>query len=103
MKKVITTIVAGVLLASGICTVQAGDPAAGQAKYITCQGCHGPAGQGQAMFPPVAGKDADYLVDVMKRYRAGEPVGPNSVMMMPHMINLGDDDIADLAAYLASL
>ncbi|AGA33207.1 cytochrome c, class I [Thioalkalivibrio nitratireducens DSM 14787] len=103
MKPLLMSIVTGVILTAGMTAAQAADVEAGQAKYMACQGCHGPQGQGQAMFPPVAGKDAEYLADVMKKYRAGEQVGPNSMMMMPHMVNLSDEDIANLAAYMASL
>jgi cytochrome c len=103
MKKLML-VAASVVMAAGMVGVaHAGDAAAGQAKYATCMGCHGPAGQGQAIFPKVAGKDTDYLVEVMTKYRAGEAVGPNSMMMMPHAMNLSDQDIADLAAYMASL
>jgi cytochrome c len=102
MKKV-TLLLAGLALAVGAVGAQAGDAEAGKAKYMTCMGCHGPAGQGQAIFPAVAGKDADYLAEVLAKYRAGEQVGPNSMMMMPHAMNLSDADIADLAAYMSSL
>lgn len=103
MKKLML-VAASVVMAAGMVGVaHAGDPAAGQAKYATCIGCHGPTGAGQAIFPAVAGKDFDYLVEVMKKYRAGEQVGPNSMMMMPHAMNLSDGDIADLAAYMASM
>lgn len=103
MRKLML-VAASVAMAVGMTGVaQAGDPVAGQAKYATCVGCHGPEGQGQAMFPKVAGKDVDYLVEVMKQYRAGEEVGPNTAMMRPHAMNLSDEDIADLAAYMNTL
>ncbi len=103
MKKLML-VAASVVMAAGMVGVaHAGDPEAGQAKYATCIGCHGPTGQGQAIFPKVAGKDFDYLVEVMTKYRAGETVGPNSMMMMPHAMNLSDEDIADLAAYMAAM
>jgi len=103
MKKLML-VAASVVMAAGMVGVaHAGDVEAGKAKYATCVGCHGPTGAGQAIFPKVAGKDSDYLVDVMQKYRAGEQVGPNSMMMMPHAMNLSDEDIADLAAYMASL
>jgi cytochrome c len=103
MKRFVLAAATGIVLASGMGAVHAGDVEAGKAKYATCQGCHGPTGQGQAIFPAVAGKDVDYLADVLKKYKAGEQVGPNSAMMMPHAINLSDDDIVTLAAYMGSL
>jgi cytochrome c len=103
MKKLMLVAASVVMAAGMVGAAHAGDPEAGQAKYVTCMGCHGPAGQGQAIFPKVAGKDAEYLAETMKKYRAGEMVGPNSMMMMPHAMNLSDQDIADLAAYMAGL
>lgn len=104
MKKLIL-VAAGIVMAAGMATASAGDVEAGQAKYAAsgCVGCHGPTGQGQAIFPKVAGSAAEHLADTLAKYRAGEAVGPNSAMMMPHAMNLSDDDIANLAAYMASL
>ncbi|MCA1789450.1 MAG: c-type cytochrome [Thioalkalivibrio sp.] len=103
--KNLMLVAAGIVMAAGMATAHAGDVDAGQAKFAGsgCVGCHGAAGQGQAIFPKVAGKEADYLVETLGKYRAGEAVGPNSAMMMPHAMNLSDDDIANLAAYMASL
>ncbi|MDM7323359.1 MAG: c-type cytochrome [Gammaproteobacteria bacterium] len=81
----------------------AGDVAAGKAKYATCAACHGANGEGQGMFPKVAGQSAADLAAKLKKYRAGETVGPNSAMMAPNAAALSDGDIADLSAYLASL
>jgi len=103
MKKWALAAVTGLVFASGMGAVHAGDVEAGKAKYATCQGCHGPTGQGQAIFPGVAGKDAAYLAETLQKYKAGEQVGPNSAMMMPHAMNLSDEDIANLVAYMSSL
>lgn len=81
----------------------AGDVAAGKAKFAACAACHGMNGEGQGMFPKVAGQSADVLADKLKKYRAGETVGPMSAMMAPNASGLSDADIADLSAYMASL
>nr|WP_296754215.1 c-type cytochrome [Thioalkalivibrio sp.] len=81
----------------------AGDAAAGQERFATCVSCHGAEGQGMGIFPKVAGQDADYIAGRLEQYRAGEEVGPNSALMMPHATDLSDEAIADLAAYIASL
>ncbi len=94
---------AGAVLLMGMGVAHAGDAAAGQARYAACMGCHGPAGQGMGPSPAVAGKDVAYLVDVMKRYRSGESVGPMSPMMIPSAMGLSDADIDNLAAYMASM
>jgi cytochrome c553 len=81
----------------------AGDVAAGKTKFAACASCHGMNGEGQGMFPKVAGQSAADLTAKLKKYRAGETVGPNSAMMAPNAAALSDGDIADLSAYLASL
>ena len=104
MKKFML-IAAGIVMAAGMATAHAGDTDVGKDKYASsgCMGCHGPTRQGQAIFPKVAGKDAEYLAETLTKYRAGEAVGPNSALMMPHAMNLSDADIDNLAAYMASL
>lgn len=79
-----------------------GDAEAGSRLYLPCMSCHGVAGQGQAIFPRIAGQTTDYLVDRLTRYRAGEAVGPNAALMIPHAAALNDTAIADLAAYIAT-
>ena len=82
---------------------QAADIQAGQSKYQnTCASCHGAQGQGQAIFPALAGKEADYLADLLERYRAGEEVGDNTALMRPQAQSLSDDDIANLSSYIAT-
>ncbi|MFZ5466141.1 MAG: c-type cytochrome [Pseudomonadota bacterium] len=81
----------------------AGDVAAGKTKFAACASCHGMNGEGQGMFPKVAGQSATDLAAKLKKYRAGETVGPNSAMMAPNAAGLSDGDIADLSAYIASL
>ncbi|MEW6765019.1 MAG: c-type cytochrome [Pseudomonadota bacterium] len=81
----------------------AGDVAAGKTKYATCAACHGMNAEGQGIFPKLAGQSAGDLADKLKKYRAGEQVGPMTAMMAPNATGLSDADIADLSAYLASL
>ena len=102
MKKLVL-LAAGAVMALGMAPVYAADLEAGAAKYVACAACHGPTGAGQAIFPAVAGKDVDYLIEVMNKYRDGEQVGPNTALMTPHARTLSDEDIANLAAYMNSL
>ena len=89
------------LLAAG--NVQAGDATAGKAKFASCIACHGVQGEGMAIFPKLSGKTAEETTALLKAYRAGETVGPNSALMMPQASTLSDEDIANLAAYIATL
>lgn len=71
-------------------------------KYANvCKNCHGPTGAGMASFPKLAGRDADYIAKRLNQYRAGEKVGPNTALMKPHAVDLTDEDIANLAAYIS--
>lgn len=77
---------------------------AAKAKYASlCANCHGKTGAGMGNSPKVAGQSADALATKLKQYRAGEKIGPASVSMFPFAKPLSDEDIAQLAAYMASL
>jgi len=54
------------------------------------------------MYPKLAGQHAQYLELAIKAYKSGERGGGQTAMMKPMVANLGDQDIADLAAYYAS-
>jgi len=78
----------------------AGDAAAGKAKAASCAGCHGPDGKGVPPNPALAGKSEDQLLQAMQDYKSGKR--PNA-MMKALTTPLSDQDIANLAAYYASL
>ena len=81
-----------------------GNPEAGEKRYKRqCRQCHGPTGKGLSSYPPLIGHPAEYLVDKLKRYRAGEKIGPNTGLMAPNARRLKDQDIVDLAAFIVSL
>ena len=82
-------------------TAFAGNAKLGEAKFkMNCKQCHGPAGMGMASYPKVSGNDIKYTIDRLKRYRAGEEIGPNSALMIMMAKSLSDKDIENLAAYL---
>src|SRR5690554_790246 len=101
MKKLFLAAAAASLMTFGM-AANAGDVAAGQAAYSTCMGCHGADGNG-GVGPKVAGQDAGELADKMKKYRAGEEVGPMTAMMAPMAASLSDEDIDNLSAYMAQM
>lgn len=79
------------------------DLGAGEALFQqSCRSCHGPRAQGMASFPRLTGLGEEHLVMRLEQYRAGEKVGPNSALMQPNAVDLSDDDIANLAAYIAT-
>lgn len=81
--------------------LMAADAAAGKAKAATCVACHGPAGVSvNPMWPNLAGQKEAYLAKQMKDFRDGRR---NDPVMGPMAKGLSDEDIANLAAYYASL
>ena len=69
----------------------------------TCLGCHGIQGYRNAYpdyaVPRLAGQHPEYLIDALKEYRSGARQYPT---MHLQALSLSDQDIADVAAYLAS-
>ncbi len=78
----------------------AGDVNAGKAKAGSCAMCHGPTGGGTQMGPKLAGTDPAKFTQQMNDYKAGKG---NNAMMKSAAASLSADDIANLAAYYASL
>lgn len=78
---------------------------AGQKKAAMCIGCHSIPGY-QASFPEVhkvpmiAGQNAKYLQAALAAYRSGDRKHPT---MKALAASLSDQDMADLAAYYATL
>lgn len=68
----------------------------------TCRACHGNQAQGVASYPNLSDKAPEYISEKLKTYRAGESVGPNSVLMIQNAKGLSDQDIASLAVYVAT-
>ena len=101
MKKTMIAAAAAGLMTFGM-AAHAGNVAAGQASYSTCMGCHGAGGQG-GVGPAVKGRDAGQLAELLKRYRAGEQVGPMTGMMAGFAAGLSDADIANLSAYMSQM
>ena len=84
--------------------VAAQDVAAGEALYKReCRGCHGPTAKGLASYPRLVDHPLEYLVDRLKRYRAGEKFGPNTPLMAPRAKKLSDEDIVNVANFVASI
>jgi cytochrome c553 len=99
MKRVLTVVIVASLGAVAAAEA-AGDVAAGKTKAALCAGCHGANGQGVPPNPALKGKTEDALVKAMKDYKSGKR---NNAVMKAFAVQLNDQDIANLAAYYASL
>lgn len=80
-----------------------GDKDAGRAKAESCLGCHGIEGYRNAYpsyrVPKVGGQTETYLIAALKAYRSGDRAHPT---MRAQGAGLSDEDIEDIAAYLAA-
>jgi cytochrome c len=90
--------------------LQASDPAraatvrAGMEKYESiCRLCHHRAGTGGKFTPSIAGRSEESVMALLKAYRSGTQLGPLTNLMAPWAVELSDEDIKNLAAYVATL
>ncbi|MFO1399758.1 MAG: c-type cytochrome [Steroidobacteraceae bacterium] len=76
----------------------------GQEIYGTCAACHGDYGQGgkRGEYPRLAGQRAAYIEEQLRAYRERKRM---NIPMFPYTQEreLPDEDIRDVAAYLASI
>ncbi len=99
MKKIV--LIAACLLWTGGTAWAAGSPKAGKEKAATCAACHGADGNSQdPANPRLAGQHRDYLAKALRDYKSG---ARKNAVMSAMAANLSKQDIADLAAYYASL
>lgn len=68
----------------------------------SCRACHGNKAQGVSSYPKLSDKEPKYIADKLERYRAGEKIGPNSVLMIQQAKKLSDENIASLSVYVAT-
>ena len=78
----------------------AGDAAAGKTKASSCAMCHGQNGEGTPVAPKLAGKSAADVVQALSDYKSGKR---DNAMMKTTASGLSADDMANLAAYYASI
>jgi hypothetical protein len=98
MKKMILTAVLCGLPVFG----QAADVAAGKTKFAVCAACHGAQGQGM-IGPKLQGQKPEAIVQKLTAYKNKEQRGPQSALMWAQAGQLSTADMANLAAYIATL
>jgi cytochrome c oxidase subunit 2 len=91
-------------------TLQGADPGRGRDLYSVCIACHGPDGAGMEALkaPPLNHASDWYLVEQLKKYRAGvrgaDPRDANGLLMRPMAAQLPDDQaLLDVVAHIGSL
>jgi cytochrome c553 len=98
-------VITGALLSaalSGERANAAGDPEAGENASLTCAACHGQDGATGLMpeYPNLAGQNERYLFRQLQMIQSGDRAAP---LMAGQLIGKSEQDLADLAAYYASL
>ena len=101
-RKLIFTIMCCIPWLAGGSIQADGDPSRGQELSVDCADCHGADGKGDEDNPPLAGLDAAEHFEMLKAFKSGELVDEDEVMLM-FTEELSEQDMADLAAYYATL
>lgn len=104
LKHAMVVLAGTVALSTSLVANAGGDLEAGKAKAGVCAACHG--SNGKAMiptYPNLAGQNEAYLVSALKAYKAKERNGGQAAIMQGQAAALSDADIANVAAYFASL
>jgi cytochrome c553 len=98
-KKLIIAMMFILMLAAG--SVQAGgDAARGAELAVDCADCHGDDGKGDEDVPAIAGMDAAKHAKALADFKSG---AVESEDMIDYAEDLSEQDMADLAAYYATL
>ncbi len=102
MKQVCAlALLGGVLSALASQPAVAADARAGRQKVVVCQACHGLDGLSKnPEAPNLAGQVEAYLVKALRDYKSGERKHETMNIVAK---DLSDEDIANVAAYYASI
>ena len=81
-----------------------GDRARGEDAFVICQGCHrvGALGRADGSYPRLAGQHITVLIKQIADVRSGRRSNPKMLPFADHQA-ISVQEIADIAAYLASL
>ena len=78
-----------------------GDAVAGKSKSAICAACHGGAGISSIPINPIlAGQIPGYIANQLGMFKSGKR---NNAIMAGQVVNLSEQDMADLDAYYSSL
>jgi len=100
-RPLIAMVATGLMLGLAVDSAGAGDASAGRQKARKCQPCHGIDGIARLPSAPhIAGENTVYLTAQLTAFRSGKRV--HEIMSLIAK-DLTDEDIADLAAWYASI
>lgn len=91
----------GAVFAQNDIAKHTGDPLSGKSKSLLCQGCHGEDGNSlSTLVPKLAGQNTGYILKQVHNFQSG--IRKHAIMNDLAM-TVNDEDLADIAAYFASL
>jgi cytochrome c553 len=104
IRPMISLAVASWLLAGSMAVLAEGDATAGRLKAETCLGCHAVEGYFNVYptyrVPKLGGQGPAYIESALKAYKSGTRAHDT---MHANAADLSDQDMADIAAYMASI
>jgi cytochrome c553 len=68
--------------------------------WAGCAACHGMEGQGMAVFPKLAGRSSDYIVDRLTTYKNRGTVGAMSSTMWAQAAMLSEEEIDTIGRFI---
>jgi cytochrome c553 len=90
--------------------LEGGNAETGKQRYLACQACHGPNGEGNQALnaPPLAGGSDWYLLTSLQKFKAGvrgtNPKDTTGMLMRPMSMTLADEQaMLDVLAYIGTL
>lgn len=101
MMKVLPRLLGTLTVLFASSAFAAGDAESGKTKVLVCSACHGAEGNSSiTLYPNLAGQGEKYLLKQMQDVQSGA----RPVLEMTGMLAaFNDQDLADIAAYYASL
>ena len=108
--KAVAAYVASLPKTAATPAVHGGDAAKGQAAYALCASCHGADGKGnqQMNAPRLAGTSDWYLLNALRKYKAGtrgsNPANATAMLMRGMAMSLADEQaMKDIIAHINTL
>jgi cytochrome c553 len=109
-RRILTAVVLAVACALAATSALAESSASGEELFQLCSYCHGSDGGGDPLFlaPAIAGMQQWYVEAQLEKFRSGlrgkHPDDVGGMRMRPMSLSLPkDDDVAEVARYVASL
>ena len=68
--------------------------------WAGCAACHGQAGEGMAVFPALAGQNADYIIERLTTYKNRGQVGAMSSTMWAQAGMLTEEEIETIGKFI---